>query len=443
MPTDPIVAIATPPGVGGIGVVRISGLGIDTICSGILHQIPKPRTATYARFFDSNGLPIDEGIALYFLSPRSFTGEDILELQAHGGPVILDMILERTVELGARIARPGEFTERAFLNDKIDLLQAEAIADLIEAKTIRAARSARRVMQGDFSSLVNDLINELIDLRVYVEASIDFSDQEIDFLSEGKVKNRLTNLLARLQKILHTAKQGAILRDGINIVIAGKPNSGKSSLLNLLAQRETAIVTDQAGTTRDILRETISIDGVAINFVDTAGLRIAKDQVEQEGIRRARQEIDQADRILWIVDANDSERDQIEEIAESNRSKVTRVYNKIDLTGDDAVLRKTDQFIDIFLSVKFRDGIDLLIEHLSDIIGLCESTEDVILARRRHVDSIKIASTCIELALTQLSNLEIVAEELRQAQLGLSKITGSFTTDDLLGQIFSTFCVGK
>lgn len=443
MVKDPIVALATPPGIGGIGVVRISGFGIESICDGILKRLPKPRFATFTKFFDRHGIEIDEGIALYFPSPNSFTGEDVLELQAHGGPVVLDLLIERTLELGARIARPGEFSERAFLNDKIDLLQAEAIADLIEARTVHAARSARRVMQGDFSVLVNELIRELIDLRIYVEAAIDFSEQEIEFLSYGIIKSRLTILSQKLEQILIAARKGAILRAGMSIVIAGKPNSGKSSLLNLLAKKEAAIVTNQPGTTRDILRETIEIDGVAINFIDTAGLRFAQDPIEQEGIRRARLEIDQADRILWMVDTNETERDKPDEIIVANKTKVTQIFNKIDLTNEKPALMKSKFDFDIYMSVKTGEGVDILIEHFTDLIGFSEKTEDIFLARRRHVDSIETATTCIKVALTQINFLEIIAEELKQAQQSLSKITGAFTTDDLLGEIFSTFCIGK
>ncbi len=440
---EPIAAIATPQGKGGIGIIRISGSEIESFCIGFLGRIPKPRVATFSPFLDGNGSAIDTGIALYFPSPCSFTGEDILELQAHGGRLILDLLLERALEIGARIARPGEFSERAFLNDKIDLLQAEGIADLIEATTVRAARSARKVIQGDFSLLVNDLVGQLTELRAYIEASIDFSEEEIDFLSDGVVTNRLVDLEQKVHGVLSTARQGNLLREGMTLVIAGKPNSGKSSLLNYFAKKDAAIVTSQAGTTRDVLRETIEIDGMPVNIVDTAGLRYSEDPVEQEGMRRARHEINLADRILWLVDASEPDRNQIDEPTISKRSNVTRIRNKIDLNGEPPALENTTAGTEISLSVKSGEGMDLLYQHLKDSIGYNDQAEDVFIARRRHVNALNQAGVSIRAALTQFPVPELIAEELRQAQQCLSEITGVFTTDDLLGKIFSSFCVGK
>ncbi|MCI0617457.1 tRNA uridine-5-carboxymethylaminomethyl(34) synthesis GTPase MnmE [bacterium] len=444
---ESIAAIATPAGRGGIGIIRISGSRIESFCTAILGCIPKPRVATYLPFLDAQGSAIDAGIAVYFPGPASFTGEDILELQAHGGRIILDLLLARTVELGARIARPGEFSERAFLNEKIDLIQAEAVADLIEANTVQAARSARRAMEGAFSIRVNKLVEELQELRVYVEAAIDFSEEEIEFLSDGSLCNRLFDLERKVQTVLSTARQGFLFRDGITLVIAGKPNSGKSSLLNVLTKRDTAIVTSHPGTTRDVLRETIQIDGIPVHVIDTAGLRHSEDLVEQEGIRRAREEIKQADRILWMIDASnpDHEQTDIDPIL-SNRVKVTKIFNKIDLIDELPNLRVTNQGTELLLSVKSGAGMNLLYEHLKDSIGYNEQIEDVFIARRRHIDALNAADASIRKARSQLMeycSLELVAEDLRQAQQSLSEITGAFTTDDLLAKIFEGFCVGK
>jgi tRNA modification GTPase len=443
---EPIAAIATAPGRAGVGIIRISGSGIETFCTAILGRVPKPRFATYLPFLDAQGSAIDEGIAIYFPSPASFTGEDILELHAHGGRIILDLLMERALGLGARVARPGEFSERAFLNEKLDLLQAEAIADLIEATTVQAARCARKAMEGKFSIRVNELVEALIELRVYVEAAIDFSEEEIEFLPDGIVCKRLANLEQRVQEVLATARQGCLLREGITLVIAGKPNSGKSSLLNALAKRDAAIVTSHAGTTRDILRETIEIDGMPVHIIDTAGLRPSEDPVEQEGIRRAHQEILQADRILWMIDASDPEREQADNPIFPIRIQVTKILNKIDLTGEPPTLRNTAGATEIFLSVKSGAGMDILYQHLKDTMGYDEQLEDVFIARRRHIDALNDAASSIRNALLQLTDNhtpELVAEELRLAQQSLSEITGAFTSDDLLGQIFSSFCVGK
>ncbi len=444
--SEPIAAIATPAGKGGIGIVRISGSGIESFCTAILGRVPKPRFATFASFIDSQGRAIDEGIALYFPSPASFTGEDTLELQAHGGRVILDLLMARVLELGARVARPGEFSERAFLNGKIDLLQAEAIADLIEATTVQAARSARNSMQGRFSARVNDLVEEVTELRLYIEASIDFSDEDIDFLADPALLTRGVQIEHSIHEVLSTARQGCLLREGLSVVIAGKPNTGKSSLLNKLAGREVAIVTSEAGTTRDVLREAIEIDGMPLHVIDTAGLRKSCDRVEEEGIRRAREELGHADRILLILDASSPESDGVLEDSLPPNIEITRVVNKIDLTGEAARLDHTERGATIHLSVKTGDGLDLLYRHLKDVMGYDERTEDVFIARRRHLDALDRSLFSIRQAITRLRGareLELVAEELRIAQQSLSEITGEVTTEDLLGRIFSSFCVGK
>ncbi|MCK5919995.1 MAG: tRNA uridine-5-carboxymethylaminomethyl(34) synthesis GTPase MnmE [Methylococcales bacterium] len=444
--SEPIAAIATPAGKGGIGIVRISGSGIESFCTAILGRVPEPRFATFASFIDSRGRAIDEGIALYFPSPASFTGEDTLELQAHGGRVILDLLMARVLELGARVARPGEFSERAFLNGKIDLLQAEAIADLIEATTVQAARSARNAMQGRFSAKVNDLVEELTELRLYIEASIDFSDEDIDFLADPSLLIRAVQIEHSIQEVLSTARQGCLLREGLSVVIAGKPNTGKSSLLNELTGREVAIVTSEAGTTRDVLREAIEIDGMPLHVIDTAGLRKSCDRVEEEGIRRAREELGHADRILLMLDARSPESDSVLEDSLPPDIEITRVVNKIDLTGEAARLDQTERGATIHLSVKTGDGLDLLYRHLKDVMGYDERSEDVFIARRRHLDALDRSLFSIRQAITRLRGaleLELVAEELRIAQQSLSEITGEVTTDDLLGRIFSSFCVGK
>jgi tRNA modification GTPase len=383
---------------------------------------------------------------LYFPAPRSFTGEDVLELQGHGSPVALDLLLQRLLKLGVRLARPGEFSERAFLNDKIDLAQAEAIADLIDSSTAQAARSAQRSLQGEFSRLIDALVEELIQLRLYVEAAIDFVDEDIDFLAEGDIQHKLNDLTARLEQIQHSAKQGQVLRDGLTVVIAGKPNAGKSSLLNQLAGREAAIVTDIAGTTRDLLREYIQIDGMPLHIIDTAGLREGADVVEREGIRRAREAIAKADLVLLMIDdrhADDSE-DWRAGLPES--LPVVRVHNKIDLTGRLPGVSETSNGVEINLSVKTGAGLEDLRLHLKQCAGYDSGAGEVFIARRRHLDALSRAHAAIANGLKQLLGPrapELLAEDLRLAQYALSEITGEFTPDDLLGRIFSSFCIGK
>jgi tRNA modification GTPase len=372
-------------------------------------------------------------------------GEDTVEIQGHGGSVVLDMLLRRILSLGARLANPGEFSERAFLNGKLDLAQAEAIADLIASSTEQSARSAQKSMQGVFSEQINFFVEELIELRIYVEAAIDFVDEEIDFLSDGVVENRIIRLLQSIQAILVTAQQGRLLRDGMTVVLAGKPNAGKSSLLNALAGHDAAIVTDIAGTTRDVLKERIQIDGMPLHIIDTAGLRESDNAVEQEGVRRAHAEILKADKILLLIDVNDPEPDSISKTLPSNIS-ITKVYNKIDLLKIQPKITENENGTQIYLSVKQGIGMDLLQQHLKQSVGFDGATDNVFISRRRHIEALTKGEHFVQNALEQLQNNlagELVAEDLRQAQNHLSEITGEFTSDDLLGKIFSSFCIGK
>lgn len=443
--SDTIAAIATPPGNGGVGIIRISGPSVPDIAKQLLVKSLTPRAACYSLFTDADGSVLDTGIALYFPAPASYTGEDILELQGHGGSVVMNMLLRRVLSLGARLARPGEFTERAFLNNKLDLAQAEAVADLIESSTEQSARSAQKSMQGVFSQQINALVEELTELRIYVEAAIDFVDEEIDFLTDGVVENRIIRLLERIQQIQKTARQGRLLRDGMTVVLAGKPNAGKSSLLNALAGHEAAIVTDIAGTTRDVLRERIQLDGMPLHIIDTAGLRESNNPVEQEGIRRARAEINKADKILLLIDARESEPQELLASLPAHLD-VTRVYNKIDLSGLSPSMTQTGQGTQIYVSIKTGDGMDLLTEHLKQSVGYNAAADNVFIARTRHLEALKVGHEFIESALNQLRVSqagELVAEDLRQAQQSLAEITGQFSSDDLLGKIFSSFCIGK
>ncbi|HEY9200232.1 MAG TPA: tRNA uridine-5-carboxymethylaminomethyl(34) synthesis GTPase MnmE [Gammaproteobacteria bacterium] len=445
--TDTIAAIATAPGRGGVGIVRVSGPQSRQIAEQILQQPPRVRRADYLSFVDKDKQVIDSGIALFFQKPNSFTGEDILELQAHGGPVVLDMLLQRVLELGARPARAGEFSEQAFLNDKMDLAQAEAVADLIEAESAEAARAAVRSMQGVFSQNIHALVEQLIELRLYVEASLDFPEEEIDFLSDGKVAAKLASIEQALQKVFSSAQQGCLLREGMTLVIAGRPNAGKSSLLNKLAGRDSAIVTDIPGTTRDVLREHIQIDGLPLHVIDTAGLRDSEDPVEQEGIRRAWQAIEQADRIVLLIDDNNRQQDHLEIEAQlPAHIGVTRVFNKIDLSGRAAEIIVTEKETDIALSAKTGEGMELLTRHLKQCMGYEQRNEGSFMARRRHIEALQQAEQHLQVArynLTELHAGELMAEELRMAQQQLNEITGEFTSDDLLGRIFSSFCIGK
>lgn len=443
-PLDTIAAIATPPGNGGVGIIRISGPGVQHIAGRLLSQALAPRTAVFTRFLDEAGSTLDSGIALYFPGPHSYTGEDVLELQAHGGAVLLNMLLRVTLAQGARLANPGEFTLRAFLNNKLDLAQAEAVADLINAGTEQSARSAQQSLQGRFSTLVHELVDELIKLRTFVEAAIDFVDEEIDFLSTGNIKTSLEQLSTKLAQILATANQGRLLRDGMTVVLAGQPNAGKSSLLNALAGHDAAIVTDIAGTTRDVLKERVQLDGMPLHVIDTAGLRETDNAIEQEGIRRAQQEIKKADAILLLIDSSQNEAAALESFLPEG-VKLTRIHNKIDLTDRPPGIIETGQQTEIYLSVKTGQGMELLKQHLKQSMGFASTTADVFTARTRHLEALGKALEFTENALANLNlnQAELVAEDLRQAQNSLSEITGEFTSDDLLGAIFSSFCIGK
>lgn len=450
---ETIAAVATAQGRGGVGIVRVSGPLASTLAQAICQRELQPRYAHYGPFFADALQVLDEGLALYFPGPNSFTGEDVLELQGHGGPVVLDLLLRRCVQLGARLARPGEFSERAFLNDKLDLAQAEAIADLIEASSEQAARNALRSLQGEFSRRVHGLTERLISLRIYVEAAIDFPEEEIDFLADGHVLNLLDGVRADLAGVLREAGQGALLRDGMTVVIAGRPNAGKSSLLNALAGREAAIVTEIAGTTRDVLREHIHIDGMPLHVVDTAGLRDTEDQVERIGVERALKAIGEADRILLVVDATAPEADDPFALwpefldQRPDPAKVTLIRNKADLSGESVVLEVcNDGHVTISLSAKSTEGLDLLREHLKACMGYEQTSESSFSARRRHLEALRQASAHLEHGHAQLTLAgagELLAEDLRMAQQALGEITGAFSSDDLLGRIFSSFCIGK
>ncbi|MCT8629866.1 tRNA uridine-5-carboxymethylaminomethyl(34) synthesis GTPase MnmE [Glaesserella parasuis] len=450
---ETIAAQATPIGRGGIGILRVSGPLATEVAQAVLGKCPKPRIADYLPFKDEDGTVLDQGIALFFKAPHSFTGEDVLELQGHGGQVILDLLLNRILKVkGVRIARAGEFSEQAFLNNKLDLAQAEAIADLIDATSEQAARSALKSLQGEFSNKINELVDSVIYLRTYVEAAIDFPDEEIDFLADGKIEAKLNEIIAQLANVRQEAKQGTILREGMKVVIAGKPNAGKSSLLNALAGREAAIVTDIAGTTRDVLREHIHIDGMPLHIIDTAGLREASDEVEKIGIKRAWDEIEQADHVLLMTDSNESQADSFQQEWATFLAKlpknipVTVIRNKVDLTGEAESLVQADNFTVIRLSAQTKVGVDLLREHLKKSMGYQSSTEGGFIARRRHLVALETAAEHLErghIQLTQFYAGELLAEELRMVQNALSEITGQFTSDDLLGNIFSSFCIGK
>ncbi len=449
---DTIAAQATAPGKGGVGIIRVSGSDVLTIARELLRITLRPRHAHYGAFHDVNGDVLDEGIALYFPNPNSFTGEEVLELQGHGGPVILDLILKRILALGVRLANPGEFSERAFLNDKLDLAQAEAIADLIDSTSEQAARSALRSLQGVFSKKVNDLVESLIELRIYVEAAIDFPEEEIDFLADGKVAGDLKGIIGQLNAVIQEAGQGSILREGMNVVIAGRPNAGKSSLLNSLAGKEAAIVTEIAGTTRDVLREHIHIDGMPLHVIDTAGLRETDDMVEQIGVERAFREIKEADRVLLMVDGSLTDETDPHEIWPEfvdrlpSRDKLTVIRNKIDLTGEAAGIDKVNGVPVIRACAKSESGLTELREHLKDCMGFEGAMEGGFSARRRHMDALHRAGSLLENGQLQLEHLgagELLAEDLRQAQKTLGEITGEFSSNDLLGRIFSSFCIGK
>ena len=447
--SDTIVAAASPPGRGGVSVVRVSGPKAPEIAATVAGVLPEPRHATLTPFLDAAGVPIDVGIALFFPRPHSYTGEHVLELQGHGGPVIVEALIERCIQVGARRARPGEFTERAFHNGKIDLAQAEAVADLIDAGSRDAARAAMRSLQGEFSSMVQGLTDALIDLRTYVEAAIDFPEEEVDFLGNEELHQRLATVRGHFDGVTTAAGQGRLLRDGMTVVLAGRPNSGKSSLLNRLAGYDAAIVTAIPGTTRDVLRERIDIDGLPLHVLDTAGLRDSDDLVEREGVRRASAEMARADRVLFVIDTSN---DPLGRAFDEERARlpadvpVTLLFNKIDL-GD--ALPVADTYSGpprINVSAASGIGLDLLRSHLKDCVSFQTASSGSISARRRHMEALARARECVESAARQLQERragELVAEDLRAAQKSLDEITGIFTADDLLGRIFGSFCMGK
>ena len=443
--SDTICALATAYGQSGIGVIRVTGPLSKSISKKILHQDLQPRYAYYGSFFDNDNNLIDKGVAIAFPSPNSYTGEDVVEFQGHGGVSVIRKLLDTIISLDVRVAEPGEFTKRAFLNGKMDLVQAEAVQDLIQSSSEESALSAVRSLTGEFSEKINQILSELIALRVFVEATIDFSDEEIDFLESHEVSSKLHSLKLTLLNILESANQGAILRDGIHVAIAGKPNAGKSSLLNSLTKQPSAIVTDVAGTTRDVLKETIQIDGMPIHIIDTAGLHNSDNIIEQEGIRRAHTEINNADVVLLVYDASDKSVD-LSILPESVKDKPKIVIkNKIDLTGSKTGIQKIQNNPEISISAKNGDGINIVRKALADFAGLNSNTEGVFLARKRHIIAINETLSFINSAISQLDGgaSELVAEDLRQAGMHLGQITGEFSSDDLLGQIFSSFCIGK
>ncbi|MBW8192748.1 tRNA uridine-5-carboxymethylaminomethyl(34) synthesis GTPase MnmE [Neiella marina] len=453
MDQDTIVAQATPPGRGGVGIIRVSGKKASFVAAQLLGKVPKPRYADYLPFC-ADGEVLDQGIALYFVAPNSFTGEDVLELQGHGGPVVIDMLIRAICNIpGVRMARPGEFSERAFLNDKLDLAQAEAIADLIDASSEQAARSALHSLQGAFSNEVHQLVEQVINLRLYVEAAIDFPDEEgVDFISEGNVESKLQAIISQLEAVQQEAKQGSLLREGMKVVLAGRPNAGKSSLLNALAGRESAIVTEIAGTTRDVLREHIHIDGMPLHIIDTAGLRDTEDTVEKIGIERAWQEIDEADLVLFLIDSTETNATDPHDIWPEfidklpDTMKITVIRNKADLSGEQIQHTAENKSPVISLSAKSGEGIEQLRAHLKTSMGYQSATEGKFMARQRHLEALSQAHEHLDQGLAQLQGFsagELLAEDLRQCQQALNEITGEFSSDDLLGRIFGSFCIGK
>ena len=442
---DTIAAIATASGAGGIGVVRVSGALSQTIAIQILGACPAPRHAAYLPFYDAKQQLIDRGIAIYYQNPHSYTGEDVLELQAHGGTALMQLLLARCIQLGARQAEPGEFTKRAYLNDKIDLAQAEAVADVINATTVEAAKSAVRSLSGEFSNSINAVLAKLINLRMYVEACLDFPEEEIDFITQGNVAEKLAAIVLELKSVFAKAKQGSLLREGMHIVLVGQPNVGKSSLMNQLSGEEIAIVTPIAGTTRDSIKSLIQINGLPLHIIDTAGLRDTTDEVEKIGIARTYQALQNAQVALLLVDAAHG-------IGETEKVVLNRlpqgiakiwVHNKIDASNDSPKIANIVDETHIYLSAKTGDGIDLLKQHLLQIAGYQQNAEGVFMARARHLNALELVDQHLSNATAQIIAAELVAEELKLAQEALSSITGEFTPDDLLGEIFSKFCIGK
>jgi len=444
-PADLIAAVATAPGRGGIGVVRLSGPELASVSLRLTGNLPQPRVATLARFLDVTGVEIDEGIVLYFPAPHSYTGEDVLELQGHGGPVVMQLLLRRCLELGARLAEPGEFTRRAYLNDKLDLAQAEAVADLIEASTAAAARSAVRSLSGEFSLAVRELVDRLIALRILVEATLDFPEEEIDFLRQSDAAGQLAGLIGDVVKLLGGARQGSLLRNGLHVVIAGQPNVGKSSLLNRLTGEERAIVTAVPGTTRDALRESIQVHGIPLHIVDTAGLRETADEIEQLGIARSWNEIERADVVLHLLDARVGMTPADQAIAARMPAGVELIalFNKCDLVNHPFNCEESAGRVTLWVSAKTGEGMGAIEKELLRVAGWQAGAEDGFLARERHLTALEKTRTHLQAALTRPDHLELYAEELRLAQEALGGITGEFIPDDLLGEIFSRFCIGK
>lgn len=437
--SDTIAALATPPGRGGIGIIRVSGSQVTAIAQALLGKLPEPRYASFSVFKDHHNQVIDQGLVIFFPGPHSFTGEDVLELHGHGGPAVMDILLKHILSFPVRLARPGEFSERAFLNGKIDLIQAEAIADLIDSASEASARASIRSLQGVFSERIQQLLKCLIHLRMYVEASIDFIEEEINFLTGGQIAQDLNHLLKQLTAIQQEANQGSLLRDGITVVIAGRPNTGKSTLLNTLSGHEAAIVTAIPGTTRDVLRERIVLDGLPLQIIDTAGIRESQDQIEQEGMRRAEAEIQRADLILLMTEAGKEEKISLHL---SDKIPVITIRNKIDLLNEKPSRVEKNGELIISLSAKNRSGMDLLKQAIFSIAGFQQPSEGTYSARRRHLDALNRAKQFLLNSQNQNAP-ELFAEDLRQAQQALSEMTGEFTSDDLLGHIFSSFCIGK
>ena len=448
---DTIVAIATASGAGGIGVVRISGSLASTIASQILGYCPAPRHAAYLDFKSENNELIDRGIAIFYPNPHSYTGEDILELQAHGGTALMQLLLARCIALGARQAAPGEFTQRAYLNEKMDLAQAEAVADVINASTAEAARSAVRSLSGEFSSSINAVLVKLINLRLYVEACLDFPEEEIDFITQGKVAEKLADVIVELNSVFKKSKQGSLLREGIHVVLIGQPNVGKSSLMNALAGEEVAIVTAIAGTTRDTIKSAIQINGVPLHIIDTAGLRETDDEVEKFGIERTWRATETADIALLLLDTTHGITNKEKSILDRLPQEIAKiwVHNKVDLLLDNDKLSQPPEIqeintdMHIYLSAKTGQGLDLLKAQLLKLVGYQPNSEGVFMARARHLQALAQVNQHLQAASLQINSAELLAEELRLAQENLSSITGEFTPDDLLGEIFSKFCIGK
>lgn len=445
---DTIAAQATPPGRGGIGIIRVSGPGTKAVAVGMLGGLPSPRRAIHRHFRDGAGETIDSGLVLYFPGPRSFTGEDVLELHAHGGQMVIDLLLERVLQLGARAARPGEFSQRAFLNGKLDLVQAEAIADLIDSASVHAARSAQRTLQGRFSERIHSLMAQVTDLRVQVEAAMDFAEEEIDFISDASVLNRVDQLLQLLDQTVSSARTGRLLREGLTVVIAGRPNVGKSSLLNRLSERESAIVTSIPGTTRDLLRETIQVEGVPLHLVDTAGLRTTSDVVEREGVERAWKAVESADIVLLVIEdrigLGAQEQAALAQVEGSTPIIVVR--NKVDLSGEFPGNVVGTELPTVRVSASTGAGLEFLKAQLQATAGYQQTTEGLFLARRRHLEALQRAQNALDAARRQLcvqAAPELVAEDLREAHRALGEITGEVSSEELLERIFSSFCIGK